>query len=123
MKILQTIQKRFATLGIHPSSQSTHKLPFSDRVLLGSSIFGYLIASQFVYLLRVASIFMEYMECISSTFSSTIMFVCFAAMVFRRTTLFKSIADIEKFIATSESRFGVFAKSDFILFPNCKCKF
>lgn len=100
MKILQRIQIRYTILGISSSNQST---PFNERIRFGSLLFGCLVLSQLLYLFLVASIFTEFMECISSGSSTIIMFVCFAAIAVRKNTLFESIDDIKKFIDSSKT--------------------
>lgn len=94
----------YATLGICPSNQPTQTYPFSLllRVIFGFLLFGYLIVSQCVYTFYVANGFIEYVECICTTFSSIIVFVFFAAIVFRKTELFEIIENIESLIDTSE---------------------
>lgn len=101
MIVFESVQKHYATLGITSSHQWTQKFPLSPRVLLGFLLFAYLIVSQLVYIFFVADDFMEYVECVTATSGSSIIFVCFMAIVFRKETMFKCIAIIEKFIDTS----------------------
>ena len=103
MKIFQIIQKQYAILGISSPNQSAQKNPSNERTTLGFLIFAWNIVSQFVYIFYVASGFMEYVDCISSTCAGIITFVCFAAIVFRKTTLFKNIENMEQLIDKSES--------------------
>lgn len=107
MKIFQTVRKQYVIVGINLSNQWTQKYPFSKRVLFGFLLFGYLILSQFVYSFHVADGFMEYVECVSSTSAGILVFVCFAAIDFRKTTLFEIIDNIEKLVDTSEPIFHV----------------
>lgn len=100
MKVFQTLQKQYEILGLSSSNQSTS---FSKRVFFVFSLYAYLLASQFVYIYHVASGFMGYMECICATLSSIIMFVCFAAVAFRRSIFFNTIDNIENLIETSKS--------------------
>lgn len=102
MKIFRNVQKRYKTLGIIPSNQSAQKCSFNTRIIVGFCLFAYLIVAQFVYILQVATGFMQYMGCICSASAGTIVFVCFAAVVLRKTTLFECIDQIEKLINTSE---------------------
>lgn len=99
MKIFQTVQKYYAILGISPSNS---KYPISERVFFGFLLFGCSATSQFVYIFHVANGLIEYMECVGSICGGIIIFVCFLAIVLRKTTLFKSIDSIEKLIDTSE---------------------
>lgn len=99
MKILRTVRKRYAMLGIRPSSnQSTQNSPLNGRIILGFSLFGYLILSQLAYTFRIASDFTEYVVCISATSASFLMCVSFVAVVYRKTTLFECIANVEELI-------------------------
>lgn len=108
MKILQTIQKYYAILGVSQSShQLSEKCPclFSERVLILFLLLECCIAAHFMYMFRVANEFMEYVESICATSGNIIIFVCFATIVFKTTTVFQSIEIIEKLIDTSEIRF------------------
>lgn len=106
MKILKKLQRDYATLGIQDSSnQLPQEFPFNKSVFFGFFLFGYLIVSQILYIYYVASDFMEYIECIGATFASIIVFVCFTAIIYRKTVLFKSIGNMEKLIDTSEPLF------------------
>lgn len=100
MKILQTAQKYYEMLGIN----ATNRLAFSRRELFGFLVFGYNIVSQLVYICSVASGFAEYVDCVSSICCGIIMLICFAATVFRKTTIFDSIGNIERIIHISETR-------------------
>lgn len=106
MKIFQTVQKQYAIVGIEsssPSNQWIQKCPFNERILFGFLLFGCLILLQFVYLLHVASSFMEFMVAACSTSASITMFTCFAAIVYRKSTLFDCIVNGEKLQDTSAS--------------------
>lgn len=102
MKIFRAVQKQYAILGVSSSHQPNQKCPLNRRELFCFLIFGCLLVSHFVYLMRVASDFMEYMECLLSTSAGFIASVCFAAVALRKTTLFESIGAIEQLIDTSE---------------------
>lgn len=103
MDIFRTVRTQCAVLGISPSShQSAQKLSFDTRKLFGFLLFGCTTISDFMYFIRVASGFMESMDCISATSGSAIVFVCFATMVFKRILLFDSIDSTAKLIETSK---------------------
>lgn len=102
MKILGCVQKRYKTLGISPSTHSSQKCSFNIRIIFGFFLFAYLIVAQFVYILHVAHGFMQYMGCICSASAGIIVFVCFAAVVFRKTTVFECMDQMNKLIHTSE---------------------
>ena len=102
MKIFQTIQKQYAMMGISPTHPWTQKSLFNKKIAFGLLLFAYCIVSQMVFILHVASGFMEYMEAICSSSATVIMFICFVAIVLRKTKLFESIENIEKLIDTSE---------------------
>lgn len=102
MKIFQLIQERYALIGISASNQLDHKHPFNSRIVFGILLFGYAIVLKLVYIDCEADGFMGYLISISSACTTAIVFVCFAAVVFRKATLFKSIDRIEELIDTSE---------------------
>lgn len=103
MRFFQTIRKQYAIMGISSSNQWTPELPFSERVLLGFLLFGCAIISHLVYTFHVADGFIEYVECICTTSASIIVFICFVAIVLRKTKLFETIDNIKKLIDTSET--------------------
>lgn len=102
MKIFKIIQKHYAVLGIGPPNQLAQKNAFNVRILIGFSLFGYLIASQLVYIFRVANGFIDYIVCICSTSAGIIVFIGFLSIVFQKSTLFKSIKNMEKLINSSK---------------------
>lgn len=102
MKVFQRIQKQYAILGISASNQLTRTLPFSKRVLFGFLSISIEIFSQFVYTFHVANDYMTYIDCICATSTTILIFICLAAMVFRKSTLFEIIHEIEELIDTSE---------------------
>lgn len=97
MKIFGIIQMHYAILGISSSNQ------YSGRVLRSFILFGFSIAAHFVYMFRVADGFMELVESICATFGNIIMFVCFAAIAFKKKLLFECIDKIEKLIGTRKA--------------------
>lgn len=103
MIIFRTVRNKYAMVGISSSNQWTQKYSFNKRVCFGFLLFGCVAVSQLVYVFYVANGLMEYMECISTGSGTIIMFVCFAAIVFRKTKLFESIDEFEKLIDTSDS--------------------
>lgn len=107
MKVFQTLRRQYAILGISSPNPSPQQCPFNERVFFGVFLFGCFIGSQFMYIAYVASSFMDDMQCICSLSGTIIIFVCFLAIVFRKTTLFESIENIEKLIETSKTRFYV----------------
>lgn len=103
MKALTITQKHYAILGINSSNESTEKLTFNNRILFGFFLFGFTAACQFMFILFVANGFMEYMDCVCSLSATVLIFVCFAANVFRKATLFECIHNIEKLINASKT--------------------
>lgn len=103
MKIFHKTQKQYEILGISPSNQWIQNDPFSKRVIFGCLLFGPNLISQFVYLFHVANGFIECVICICSITATIIIFVCFAAVVFRKSKLFESISNVEKFINISKT--------------------
>lgn len=102
IKILKTVRRNYAILGISPTHQSTQKYPFDGKVLFGFLLFGCTIILQLAYIFRVASGFMEYMECICENSGTIVMFIAFATIVLKLNLLFESIDDIENFMDSSE---------------------
>ena len=102
MKIFQTIQKQYVILGIGSSNHPTQKYPFNRRIVFGVFIFGILFTFQSMYIIREASGFMEYVECICTASGNIIIFICILAMILGKTKLYESIENIEKLIDTSQ---------------------
>lgn len=102
MEIFQTAQTHFAVLGIRPSNQTTRKYSDNRKILFGFLLFVCNAVSQFVYIVHVANGFMEFMDCICATSGSTIVFVGFTTIVFKRTLLFENIDNLQKLIDTSK---------------------
>lgn len=101
LRIFEHVRKQYAALGINLSSnQWTHKYPLNGRVLFGLLLFGCVIVSHFVYIFYVANSFMDYMVGICSLSGCLMIFVCFANAIFKRTSLFESIDNIGKLIAS-----------------------
>lgn len=101
MKIFQTIQKKYAIVGIRSSNQSTQKCPFDKKSLLIFMMIVSLI-SQFMFILVVASSFMEYSECISVLSGAILISIGSITMIFKTTALFECIDKMEKLIDTSK---------------------
>lgn len=105
MKIFQRVRRQYAILGIsNASNQPAENLPFSKRVLAGFLYFAYVLISEILYIVHEANEFMEYIECISSLCAVTLLLVCFAAIAFRKATLFKNFDNIEKLIDSSKAK-------------------
>lgn len=105
MKIFQTVRKQYAIVGISSSPRLAKYNSFSNKISFVNFCFllyGCLITSQFVYIFGVANGFMDYIVCVSSTSSSIILLVCFAAIVFRKTILFDCMDNMEQLINTSK---------------------
>lgn len=105
-EIFQTLRKQYALLGISNAPVQSESYNLSKKKLVfGFLLFGCNIAAQIVTIFHVASDFMERVNSISVSSGLIIIFVCFAATVFRKTSLFDSIDSIEKIIDSSESTF------------------
>lgn len=107
MKIFRTVQRQYAILGI-TSHELTSFESFNQisLVAVGISLFGWIIFSQFMYIFYVATDFIEYMECSCSISAGIIVFICFAAIVLKRSLLFETIDNLEKLIQISENHFS-----------------
>lgn len=102
MKTFRTVREQYAILGIDGSSNQSPKIGLiNTRVVFGFLLFGCLIASQFIYMFHITSDFMEYMQCISSTSATFIIFICLVAIVLRKNTVFETIDNLEKLITAS----------------------
>lgn len=106
VKIFQVIQRHYADLGICSSSNQliTQKSPFNGRLLFGFLLFGYFLASQLVHIFCIANGFLEYMEGVGAISATILVIIVLMAVVFRKTTIFKCIEDIEKLIDTSKPK-------------------
>lgn len=98
MKILEIVQKHYATMGI----MSSEKYPLNKRILAVFSIFGCGVVSLGVEFFHVSNHLMESIICLCLMFGVIITFNCFAAIVFKRSLLFENINKIETLIDTSE---------------------
>lgn len=103
MKVFRMVKKQYAFVGITSTNQSARKSQLNTRILAGFLLFSCLVQSQFMYIFRVADGFLDYMDVICSTFSTFILFICFAAIVCNRTKLFKCIDRIEDLIDMRKS--------------------
>lgn len=104
MEIFIGIRKQYAMLGIRPSSDQSHEtVPFNGRILFGFVFFAWVIPSQLVYILVVANGFIDYVVCVLTISSAVIYFVCFAAVVFRQSTMFEAFDHLQTFVDASES--------------------
>lgn len=101
MKVFQIVRKYYEIMGISPANQSPQTRLFSGRVLFGFLLFGYCIVAHFLYIIYLASGYMEYVECVTTTSGSIISFVCFAAVATKPNILFKIVDSAEGFIADS----------------------
>lgn len=77
-------------------------------------LFASSTASQLVYISCVANDFMEYMECVGVISGNIIVFVCFAAIVFKRSSLFENIDKIEKHIDLSKAVSSLYFVGDLV---------
>lgn len=93
-----------AILGISPSNPSTQEHPVGGRVIFGFFLFVCLFVSQLEYIFHLTNGFMECVNCICAIATSAVIFVCFAAVAFRKTALFEAIDKIEELIDTSKTR-------------------
>lgn len=102
MKVFQTVRRNYSILGISPTNQSDRsKCPINSRIFLISFSFGCSVISQ-MWFIHLANSFAECMECIGSLSAGIIVFVSFAAIVFRKTELFECFDRVEELIRSSE---------------------
>lgn len=103
MKVFRKIQANLEILGINKNqAMQMQNHPYNGKILMDLLILSYSIASHFLYILYDAKSFDEYIECICAISASILITTCFAAMVFKMTTLFELIERKEDLIATSE---------------------
>lgn len=112
MKIFQFLQKQLAIAGICNATSNESTINLARMTIVGGVLF-YCVISLFVYIIHVASGFMEYVECICVASGSIILFVWFAAIVYQKTALFECIDKIQKLIDTSESHLLNYSLCDF----------
>lgn len=101
MKVFRVIQKYYEIMGIRPANQSPPTHTFSERVVFGFLLFGYCIVAHLLYIIYLASGYMDYVECTTTTSGSIIAFVCFAAIALKSNVLFKIIDNAERFVVNS----------------------
>lgn len=102
VKAFEIVQTHYAALGIRPTKHSTEKYPINIRVLATFSFLLCSIVLHAVYMFQMAKGFMEYMECICTTYASVMVTGCFTIIVFKKNSLFESIGSLEKLIDTSK---------------------
>lgn len=105
MKVFNLIQKNYAVVGI---ITPTGRNAFNNRILLGFFLFGLIFVSQVVLFLYVSDGLTEYMESGCSLSATILLFVCFSANIFKNSTLFECIHNIERLIDTSKLFFDPF---------------
>lgn len=113
MKVFETVRTQYMVMGISPTNQPDRRCPFNERIFAISVSIGCSVISQLWYIHKANS-FVDRMECIGSLSAGIIVFSSFAAIVFRKTKLFKSVGDIEKLIDSSE----FMSKLQFIILKN-----
>lgn len=103
MKILQLIQECLAKLGLksQPAIQS-HSINIEN--VTSFLVFGMCMISNFVYLVRKADSFFEYVESLYMFFASSISFVIYAFFTWKMTELFEFINNMENTIQYSKWR-------------------
>lgn len=102
MKVLETVQMHYTTLGICSSHQPSQQHSFNERILAGFLMFGCVVVLHFMYIFRVANGFMDHMVCICSLSGNSITFICFVTVVLKSNLLFKIIDNLEMLIDASE---------------------
>lgn len=101
MKLFQTIQNKFAILGIS-SHQSTQEQPFNQRIILVYLIYGCSCILSNVYLFRKAQTVEEYTNCIYIATATTMLTLFFSIVVYKMPKLFKYIENVENIVERGE---------------------
>lgn len=110
MKVFKIVQRQYALLGISNSSnQTNHKYAFNERILFGFLLQGCALLSSILYILWEVNGFLDYMVSICTISANSLVFVCFMANVFQKTTLFECMNRIEKLIDSRENTFKLVA--------------
>lgn len=101
MKLFQTIQRKFAILGISPD-QSIQNCPFNQEIILVYIIYGSACIMSNVYLFHEAQNFEEYTNNIYITTAATMLLFFFTIIINKMANLFEFIDNVEKLIDSSE---------------------
>lgn len=105
VKVFEIVQRHYAALGIRPTNHSSAKCPINKRVLTTISFLLCSIVLHAVYMFQMAAGFMEFVECICTTYASCMITGCFTIIVLQKDSLFESIGNLEKLIDTREALF------------------
>lgn len=84
MKLFQLIQRNFAILGINSTQ---NRSLFNYKIFLGFLLLGLTMISNLVYILREATSFFEYIQCICPILVAITMIISFLSFVFNTSTL------------------------------------
>lgn len=104
MKILQLVKKYLAILGLksHDAFQS-HSINIESVMCF--TVLGMCIISNFVYLIREANSFFEYVQSLYLFFASSITNTVFAYLTWKMTELFELIDNLEATVQHSEQKY------------------
>lgn len=101
IKIFQTSQKYFASVGISPHL-ATHEYPLNGKIVLGFLILGSEFICLFVYIFDEAEEFVEYTQSICMCSLVALINVILLVVIFNVELFFHTIFDSEDIVNTSE---------------------
>lgn len=101
MNILQSTQRYFEMVGVHPA-QALHLLPFNVRNVAALFMFALSVISGCVFLLRDAITFTEFNDSIYITSTIFVTALIFLTNIFRMRSLFQFLSNLEFVIRKSE---------------------
>lgn len=102
MKIFQSIQWHFATLGI-TADQTQKRTPISFKQLVILLTMFSFVVFQIICIISVAESFEEYTLCIYGSFTIAVTDIEIAVHVWKMKQMFEFIENFERLIETSES--------------------
>lgn len=102
MKVLQTVQKNFAVLGINPKRINPKQSKSDGKIVMTWLILSLATTSSAIFLLVEAKTFQEYTNNIYSTSAGAVLATTFTIVIFKMEKLFESIDSLEDIIDKSE---------------------
>lgn len=101
MKIFQSIQRNFATIGI-TVDLATQSYPLNGRIFVGVSILASIAICNFIYIFYEAETSAEYTEAIFMSTIAIPFFLALMILILNVKLMFKSIQQCENLVNTSE---------------------
>lgn len=108
MKILQLVQKNFATLGVSPNL-SLQPYPFNTKIIIGFVTLSLSLSCNLVFAISEAKTFTEQTQSIYMVSLTVLIMFALTIIILKVNKLFCLIDDCENLVNTSEyERFATF---------------